>query len=329
MCTAVSRRQGGHFFGRTLDYENTYGEEVTILPRRFPFSFRNGTVLEKHYAVIGMAHVAQGVPLYYDAVNEYGLAMAGLNFVGNACYQIPEQGWQNVAQFEVIPWLLCRCRSVKEARRVLSEMRITAEAFSPDLPAAQLHWLLADREEAVTVEVVREGLMVMDNPVGVLTNNPPFAVQMTMLTQYQQLSARDPKNRILPHLELPLWSRGMGAFGLPGDLSSGSRFVRAAFTAGNAEPGRDEEDGVTQLFHILETVSQTRGCCRLRDGTCEYTQYTSCCDADKGIYYYTTYGNRQISAVSLYGEDLETDGLISYPMILGQHIFRQNETDSL
>lgn len=327
MCTAVSVRGRFHLFGRTLDYEKSYGEEIVLLPRRCLFSFRNGTVLKDHFAMIGMAHVAQGIPLYYDAVNEHGLAMAGLNFVGSTCYQLPEQGRENVAQFEVIPWILCTCRTVKEARKALSGMNITAEAFSEALPAAQLHWLLADKREAITVEVVREGLKVYDNPVGVLTNNPPFDMQMTMLAQYQQLSPRDPENHFISGLELTPWSRGMGAVGLPGDLSSGSRFVRAAFTAGNAEPGRSREDAVTQFFHILETVSQTRGCCRLPDGSCECTLYTSCCDTEKGIYYYTTYGNRQISAVALYGEGLRGDALVQYPLITGQQIRWQNECE--
>ncbi len=327
MCTAVSVRGTTHLFGRTLDYETSYGEEIVAVPRRKTFSFRNGTVLKEHYAMIGMAHVAQGVPLYYDAVNEHGLAMAGLNFVGNACYQQPEAGRNNVAQFEVIPWLLCSCRTVKEARKALTKMNITAEAFSEALPVAQLHWLLADKEEAVTIEAVREGLKVVDNPVGVLTNNPPFDVQMTMLTKYQHLSVEDPENSFVPGLKLTPWSRGMGAMGLPGDLSSASRFARAVFTAGNAEPGKSREEAVTQFFHIMETVSQTKGCCRLPDGSCECTLYTSCCDTEKCIYYYTTYGNRQISAVALYGEGVNGETLIRCPLITGQQVRWQNECE--
>ena len=43
--------------------------------------------LENHYAIIGMAHVSGDYPLYYDAMNEKGLGIAGLNFVGNATYK--------------------------------------------------------------------------------------------------------------------------------------------------------------------------------------------------------------------------------------------------
>lgn len=105
MCTAATYRTKDFYMGRTLDYEFSYGEEVTVMPRRYPLAFRYEGTLAEHYAIIGMAHVAQDYPLYYDAVNEKGLGMAGLNFVGNACYA-PEAaaGRRNAAQFEFIPW---------------------------------------------------------------------------------------------------------------------------------------------------------------------------------------------------------------------------------
>ena len=80
------------YFGRTLDYEFSYGEEIAVTPRNYPFHFRHTENLEKHYAIIGMAHMAGDYPLYYDAVNEKGVGMAGLNFVGNAYYHKEESG---------------------------------------------------------------------------------------------------------------------------------------------------------------------------------------------------------------------------------------------
>ena len=81
MCTAVTYKTKDFYFGRTLDYEFSYGNEVTITPRNYPFKFRHTDILKNHFAIIGMAHVANGYPLYYDAINEKGLGMAGLNFV--------------------------------------------------------------------------------------------------------------------------------------------------------------------------------------------------------------------------------------------------------
>ena len=56
--------------GRTLDYEFSYGEEVTITPRYYEFDFRYAGKAKTHYALIGMAFVAGDYPLYYDAANE-------------------------------------------------------------------------------------------------------------------------------------------------------------------------------------------------------------------------------------------------------------------
>ena len=79
MCTAATYKTKGFYFGRTLDYEFSYGEEITVAPRNFPFEFRHTGICQSHYAIIGMAHVANNYPLYYDAMNEKGLCMAGLN----------------------------------------------------------------------------------------------------------------------------------------------------------------------------------------------------------------------------------------------------------
>lgn len=324
MCTAATYKTNDFYFGRTLDYEFSYGDEITVTPRNYPFSFRSGISSDKHYAMVGMAHVADNFPLYYDAVNEHGLCVAGLNFVGNAFYRDPLPDKQNVAQFELIPWLLSQCASVKEARGLLADINITNIPFSDKLPCAQLHWIIADKNEAITVESVKEGVNIYDNPVGVLTNNPPFAEQMFNLNNYMHLSASNPQNTFSDKLEMSCYSRGMGALGLPGDLSSQSRFVRAAFVKMNSLSGSGESESVSQFFHILGSVDQQRGCCHLGEGKYEITIYTSCCNADKGIYYYTTYDNHQISAVDMHRENLDGAALVRYKPITEENINFRN-----
>lgn len=324
MCTAVTYKTRDFYFGRTLDYEHSYREEVTLMPRYFPLPFRNMGTKQQHYAILGMAYTVQGYPLYYDAINEKGLAMAGLNFVGYAAYQQPSSGKDNIAQFELIPWILCQCKTVQEAKVLLTKVHVTNQAFNDQLPPAQLHWLLADAQETITIECMKDGLHIHANPIGVLTNNPPFDRQMLYLTNFMQLSPDIPQNRFSDQLDLQPYSRGMGAMGLPGDLSSASRFVRAAFTKLNSVSGTSEMESVSQFFHILGSVSQTRGCCRLAEGVCESTIYTSCCNATQGIYYYTTYDNHQITAVDMHREDLSDNALVSYPLLRQQAICQQN-----
>ena len=305
MCTAATYQTECFYMGRTLDYEFSYGEEITITPREFPFEFRHGGTLSNHYAIIGMAHAAGGYPLYYDAVNEKGLGMAGLNFVG-------------------IPWILSQCAELSQARELISGMNLTGTPFSEQLPAAQLHWIIADRSGCIVVESTEKGLQIHENKAGVLTNNPPFEQQMAMLNNYMGLSPRDPQNTFAEGLELTRYSRGMGAVGLPGDLSSASRFARVAFTRNNSRSGSSEAESVGQFFHILGSVEQTRGCCEVAPGKFEITIYTSCWNAQTGVYYYTTYLNRRISAVDMHRADLDSRELIRYPMLQQEDVYFQN-----
>ena len=324
MCTAATYQTKDFYFGRTLDYEFSYGEEIVVMPRNFPISFRHMGEMNHHYALIGMAHLAGQFPLFYDAINEKGLGMAGLNFVGNAKYQPFTEGRDNVASFEFIPWILGQCSSVKDARLLLDKMNLVDTAFSKELPPAQLHWIIADKEGAITVESVKDGLKIYDNPAGVMTNNPPFNEQMFNLNNFMHLSPKSPVNQFSDKLPLNTYSRGMGALGLPGDLSSQSRFVRVAFVKMNSVSGDSESESVSQFFHILGSVDQQKGCCDVGEEKYEYTIYTSCCNASKGIYYYNTYENHQISGVDMHRENLDGSALSRYPLILGEHIKMQN-----
>lgn len=324
MCTAATYKTKDFYFGRTLDYEFSYGDEITIAPRNYEFNFRKVKKIESHYAMIGMAHVVGDYPLYYDAINEKGLGIAGLNFVGNAYYNECTEGKDNIAQFELIPWILGQCESVKEVRELLKNINITNEPFSEKFPLAQLHWIIADKNEAITVESMKDGLKVYDNPVGVLTNNPPFDKQMFELNKYMNLSPKVPKNNFSDKLDMEYYSRGMGAIGLPGDLSSQSRFVRVSFVKMNSVSKNDEKSSVSQFFHILNSVDQQRGCCEVADGKYEITIYTSCCNASKGIYYYTTYNNHQITAVDMFKENLDGNSIVKYPLIETGEIRWQN-----
>lgn len=325
MCTAITYNTKGHYFGRNLDLEYTYQETVTITPRNYKFTFRKCGDLQTHYAMIGMAYVFGGYPLYYDATNEMGLSMAGLNFPDNARYNKEKEGCDNVSPFEFIPWVLGRCDTMPQVKELLSHINLVDISFNEQLPVAPLHWFIADKECSITVESVEDGLKVYDNPIGVLTNNPPFDYHMVNLANYLNLTNKEPESRFSEHFPLKTYCRGMGALGLPGDLSSSSRFVRAAFVKMNSVSGESEEESVSQFFHILGAVEMPRGCVHVGRGQHDITVYSSCCNADKGIYYYTTYENRQITGVDMHKENLDGDILVSYPLAAKQRVFMQQD----
>ncbi|MBE6803740.1 MAG: choloylglycine hydrolase family protein [Ruminococcaceae bacterium] len=323
MCTSISFLSKDHYFGRTLDLEYSYDEKVVITPREYPFEFRYQKPVNNHFAMIGMATVVDDYPLYYEATNEKGLSMVGLNFPDKTVYKDFDHQKNNICPFEIIPWVLSKCESVEEAKELLYSTNIISADFNDNFKSTPLHWMISDRDSSITVECVDEGLKIYYNPVSVLTNNPEFPIQIFNLNNYMSLTREEPETRFAEGFDFSKYSRGMGALGLPGDNSSMSRFVRAVFTRLNSVCGKSENESISQFFHILGTVSQTRGTVRASDGFMT-TIYTSCCNTDKGIYYYTTYENNQISAVNMSNENLDTNELLIYNLESEQQINYQN-----
>lgn len=313
MCTAISYKTKDHYFGRTLDLEYSNNEEIVITPRNHPLSFRHVNGLETHYAMIGTACIANGYPLYYEASNEKGLSIAGLNFPGNAAYLSYQQGRYNLASFELIPWLLGQCADLSAARTLLEQTVITNDSFSGELPNSPLHWFLADPNGSIVAEPMNNGLQLHNNPVGTLTNNPPFSYHLTNLSNYLNITSAPPVNRFSRGFKPDIYSRGMGGIGLPGDFSSASRFVRAAFVKMNSVSGESETESVHQFFHILGSVNQPRGCVQLEDGRYVTTIYTSCCNTVRGVFYYKTYNNNEIYYIDMHRENLDDHRLVRYP----------------
>ena len=276
------------------------------------------------YAILGMGMPSDGVPLFFDGVNEKGVFAAGLLFENNAVYRKPLAGMDNIPSFAVIPWLLSHCGCLQEVRTALTRINIVDTAFREDLPPSPLHWFISDGEHSLVVESLADGIQIHDNPAGVLTNNPPFPLQMFHLTQYMGLSPYPAENRFADGMAFSPYSRGMGALGLPGDGTSPSRFVRAAFVGHNTLSGTSEEENVGQIFHIMTSVEQQKGCVRLENGGMSHTQYISCTNGSRGIYYYTTYHNRRITAVDMWAEDMDSENMILFPLGECEDILYQN-----
>ena len=323
MCTAVSYKTKAHYFGRNLDLCCSYNEAVAFTPRNYPFHFRHKPVMDAHYAMIGMAAVVEGYPLYYEATNEAGLSIAGLNFPGNAVYLPCADGRDNITPFELIPWILGQCGNAAEAETLLGRINLTDENFSDELPLSPLHFIISDKDRTITAEPLADGIRIYDDPAKVLTNNPPFDYHMLNLANYMGITSQIPVNRFSDELSLRPFSLGMGSIGLPGDMSSPSRFVRAAFVRMNSVSDGTEDDSVSQFFHILSSVSQPKGCTETEEGY-EYTMYSSCCNTDTGVYYYTTYENSCVCAVDMKRCDPYSGEITKYPLLRKMKTIWQN-----
>jgi len=321
MCTSIAMTTKDFYFGRNMDLDYLFGEHVVVTPRNYPFQFRRAGILKRHYAMIGMAAVEENYPLYAEAANEKGLCIAGLNFPDNAYYQKKgESGRSNVSPFELIPWILGKCSTVEEARKLLGSTCLVDIPFRADMPVAPLHWHIADRNGSIAVESMKDGVHIYDNPVQVMTNNPPFEFHMANLGQYLNLTVDSPKNCFSKSAGVHPFGNGLGSFGLPGDFSSASRFVKAAYLLLNSVCSDDEKDSVSQFFKILDSVSVVNGSILIDSKFSYYTTYSCCVNTDKGIFYYKTYFNSQITAVNMNHENLEDKCLKEFEMERQQQI---------
>lgn len=325
MCTSIALKTNDFYFGRNLDLEYAFGEQVAVTPRHYPIVFRKAGEMTEHYAMIGMANIADGYPLYAEAVNEKGLCIAGLNFPENAYYP-PELAADkaNISPFELPLWLLGQCANVAQARDLLTKTKLVGIHFSERMPLSPLHWHIADENESIVLEATVQGMQIYDNPANVLTNNPPFEFHMANLNQYMHLSPRNQQNSFAGDVPLRTFGQGMGAIGLPGDFSPASRFVKAAFLRANSLCEKDEESSVTQFFHLLDAVAMPSGAVITPEGRADITTYSCCVNASKGVYYYKTYSNNQITAVDMHAENPDGVAVKAFPLVKAQQIHWQN-----
>ena len=295
MCTALSIKVNDHYFGRNLDYEHDFGEKIVITPRNYEFNFKNGEMLKRHYAIIGMGVLLNNYPLYFDATNEKGLSMAALNFLDDACYFESRENKENITSYELISWILSKCTTCLEAKGMIKNLNITNDSFTDAMPPSKLHWIISDKNNSLTIEQTKNGLNIYDNPFGVLTNSPSFNVH---LENYEKHSFDFIKN-------------AQGKLKIPGDWSSESRFVKMSFLKNNVVFEDCENETISSFFHMLYSVYFINGVKKAPNGY-KTTNYTSCCNSDKCIYYYTTYDNLCVKSVSLFNEDLDIKEIIAY-----------------
>lgn len=324
MCTCINLKTNADYFGRNLDLEYRFNEKVVITPRNYGFSLKNGTEISTKYSIIGMATVIENYPLYAEASNEKGLSIAGLYFPQNAFYFSGDKSKLCLTPYELIPYFLGLYSTVDEIKNILKSLIITDIPFAPSLPITDLHWMISDKNACIVVEQMKDGLKIYDNPIGVLTNNPPFYYHLANINNYINLTPHYQENKFSDKVNLKQYGQGMGAIGLPGDASPSSRFVRAAFNKLNSYCKNDEESSVAQFFHILDSVAMIQGATITKDGKNDITAYSCCINTNEGIYYYKTYTNNQITAIKMTEKEKTGKTLSVYELIEEQQIRYQN-----
>lgn len=317
MCTAMTMRtpEGDTYFGRTMDFSYPLDPELYFAPKGYQWN----TILNTHkihnqYHFMGIGQDISPI-VFADGVNEEGFAAAALYFPGFARYDpIPSRKSPvpSVATIELVGFLLALCASVEQAAFLLRTIRIVGVEDSVTGMVAPLHWILADRSgSCMTVEKTEDGLHLMNNSIGVLSNSPDFKWHMTNLRTYGNLTAQQFQEREWGPVKLSPFGQGAGSFGLPGDFTPPSRFIRTAFQKSHAFLPSDPKEAVTACFHILESVSIPKGIVMTNRQTPDFTQYTAFIRTDSPEYFFKTYDNSGITAVKLPDGTNPDSGIIS------------------
>lgn len=329
MCTALSIKseEGKYFFGRNMDLSYEFNQSVLILPKDYQYQdrvTRNMVTIQK--AIIGMGTVIEKHPAMADAMNEDGLACAGLNFAGFAYYEeTPVEGKINIAPYDLILWVLSNFSTVDEVKQEIRNIELVNVPINEKTPVSTLHWMITDKTgNSIVIEKTKEKIAVYENSVGVMTNNPTFDWHLTNLNEYINLTPAYPKETKWSSQRLTALGVGAGNLGIPGDFASVSRFVRIAYIRAHMTSIENDSKAVSQFFHMLDYVKMVKGGVITEEGLEDFTIYSSCMDQENGIYYYRTYHNSRINAVDLRKEKLVGKEIKAYSYSCVQDINYQN-----
>lgn len=305
MCTAMtlSTPQGNLFFGRTMDFSYPLDPELYIVPKGYAWhNLLDTHEIQNQYSFMAIGQDISPL-LFADGVNEMGFAAAVLYFPGYAEYDpIDSQDTSKVsiAAIELVKFLLGQCASVEQAAFLLQDIRIVGVKDAVTGSVAPLHWIMADKTgRCMVVEKMSDGLHLIDNPIGVFSNSPDFRWHMTNLRNYMEVTPFQEHEKDWNSVKLTPFGQGGGTFGLPGDFTPPSRFVRTAFQKSHISVPDNKNQAVVSCFRIMEGVSIPKGIVVTSRETPDYTQYTAFMDITSGEYYFKTYDNSDIVCAKL------------------------------
>jgi choloylglycine hydrolase len=331
-CTSfVLRSQdGGIVYARTMEFALPLHSRVIVVPRNLALTGTgpdgqagSGMAWHSKYGVVGMDGI--GLPIVVDGMNEAGLAGGALYLPGYAEYQAVPSGQErnSVASYELLLYILTSFATVAEARAGLPNVMVNRSSQAVFKMPVPLHVTLHDTGGAnLVIEYVGGRLTMYDNPTGVMTNAPSFDWHLANLGMHLDLSVTEPKPLTLGTLTLTPPSSGAGSVGLPGDMTSPSRFLRAFLFSYSAPKEPTSADAVGLAFHILNNFDIVPGTIRTSadaaagggvNGT-EITEWSVVADLKAKRYYVRTFDNVQAREVDLDKAGLDGSAIRTIPV---------------
>jgi choloylglycine hydrolase len=310
-------------FGEDLDTQILVGGRGTKKHGAAPDSPMGGLSWTAKYGYVGL-NVA-GLDLTHlicDGMNEEGLSIGALWLPGFTEYSpavTNNAQALNVTHFT--NWVLGNFATVAELEAGLTGVQIWGNALlSTKVP---MHFSIHDASGAsVVIEFLADHPhgKVHPNTVGVLTNAPPFAWQLTNIANYVGLSSVDDQPiSIGSNLYNPP-GHGSGMRGVPGDSTPPSRFVRMLFQKHFATQPANNTDAISQALHLLNTVDIPLGTSAAKNeqkpskGNDDYTQWVVVKALTARTFSYRTASNPTLMQINL--AELDLDNACEEPFLM-------------
>lgn len=305
MCTCINLSyKNSYYFGRNMDLNYSFNERIIIVPKNYLFKFKKEKEIKTHYSFIGIGTIIDNYPLLAEGSNEFGISIAALNYPIECQYHNLNKDKINLAPYELPLLILSKCKDLKDIRKIIKNLNLINIPFNKNINLTPLHFMISYKNKSIVIESTKYGLELHDNPFNVLTNSPSFNYHKYSLNNYIKLNNGFIKNN-LNNLKFNDYSFGLGAYGLPGDYSSNSRFIKTYFIKNYLDLNDDNNYNIIQFFKCLESVSMIKNIVKTHKDY-EYTRYTSC--YINNTLYYKTYLS-SIRYVSLYDYNLNNDKL--------------------
>lgn len=323
-CTSlrVKTADGLVFYARTMEGGELFHSSVSVIPKGteyrgiLPDGTQGGLRWVTKYGMVGMN--TYGLPAISDGMNDAGLAAGNLMFPGFAGYQTfdPAQASKTIAQFEVITWILSSFASVEEVKAGIETIRVS-KGLVAKVGNLELHYTVHDSKgRSIVIEYVAGELKVYDNPIGVMTNSPPFDWHQINLRNYVNMSATNAKPLTVEGVEASGFGQGSGMLGLPGDYTPPSRFVRMVALVESSLPVTGADEGLNLAMTIINNIDIPIGSIRDVSGKEEIddrTQWTTVSDLARQRFYFHTYDNKDWRMVDVTKALAAAKGIMTIP----------------
>jgi len=323
-CTVfrLKAKDGSMIVARSMEFGVDLKYDLVIVPRNTPFNspFMKNTAGIRWRVIYGYVGVAS-MGLDYgvsDGMNEKGLAIGALWYESDMQWQkaLPADSLKSLASPMFPDWVLGNFSNVEDLRNALPSMKVFAYTDSTKMKfVPTLHFIVYDAQgRCIVVEFDKGECNIYDNPLGIMTNAPSFPWQLTNLRQYIGMSAQVPKPVSLDGIKLNPTGHGEGMWGIPGDLTPPSRFVRLAMLTAFAEQQPDATRNLNLCQHIINTFAIPKGVIIDKDASGkvvseETTQWVSFRDLTNRIFYFKTYDNQTLRMLDLKTLDFMTKGI--------------------